>query len=78
VLTEKIRAMSKETKKCCICGKEFTGWGNDPWPVKEDGECCMACNYEHVVPARIRERNKEERYNLQCEIDEIAADNMGF
>ena len=44
-----------ETKKkvCCICGKEFTGFGNNPWPVKEEGECCDDCNHDKVVPARI-------------------------
>lgn len=40
-------------KKCCICGKRFTGWGNNPWPVKEEGECCNECNRKKVIPARI-------------------------
>lgn len=40
-------------KVCCICGKEFKGWGNNPWPVKEDGECCNSCNSQKVIPARI-------------------------
>jgi len=42
-------------KKCCICGKEIKGWGNDPWPVVKDNdaECCDECNYEVVLPARI-------------------------
>ena len=70
--------MSKETKKCCICGREFKGYGNDPWPVREEGVCCNECNWQKVTPVRIRESNKEERYNLQCEIDETVADNMGF
>lgn len=71
--------MSNEvTKVCCICGKEFKGWGNNPWPVKEDGECCDQCNWEKVVPARIRKSNERERYNLQCEIDETIADDIGF
>lgn len=43
----------KEKKVCCICGKEFKGWGNNPWPVKEDGECCNSCNSQKVIPARI-------------------------
>ena len=29
---------------CCICGKRFKGYGNNPWPVKEDGRCCDECN----------------------------------
>lgn len=39
--------------KCCICGKKIIGYGNDPWPVKMDGECCDECNITHVVLARI-------------------------
>lgn len=39
--------------KCCICGKEFIGWGNNPWPVKEEGICCDKCNWTKVIPARV-------------------------
>ena len=40
-------------KKCCICGKTFTGWGHNPYPVKTEGECCSECNMQCVVPARL-------------------------
>ena len=30
--------------KCCICGKYFEGYGNNPWPVKEKGRCCDDCD----------------------------------
>lgn len=40
-------------KKCCIYGEKFTGWGNNPAPVKTRGECCDACNSSVVVPARL-------------------------
>ena len=40
-------------KVCCICGKEFTGWGNNPYSIKNEGECCKKCNMEKVVPARL-------------------------
>lgn len=43
----------KDMKKCCICGKTFTGWGHNPYPVKSDGECCSECNMQRVVPARL-------------------------
>lgn len=43
----------KETKICCICGSKFTGWGNNPWPVKEEGECCDECNGKYVLSARL-------------------------
>lgn len=46
-----------KVKKCCICGCEFTGWGNNPWPVvkDEDSECCNDCDSMYVLPARLRD-----------------------
>lgn len=38
--------------KCCLCGEEFEGYGNNPAPLKESGECCDQCNAEKVIPAR--------------------------
>lgn len=40
-------------QRCCICGNVFWGWGNNPWPIKEEGKCCDACNASRVLPARI-------------------------
>lgn len=42
------------TGKCCICGKELNGYGNNPEPVEpyEAGLCCDECNAEKVIPAR--------------------------
>ena len=40
-------------KTCCLCGVEFEGYGNNPAPVKESGECCDRCNAEKVIPARL-------------------------
>ena len=46
--------------KCCICGKEiFEGYGNNPWPVMDEGECCDECNYQKVIPARIEMMTEE-------------------
>ena len=39
--------------KCCICGKKFSGYGNNPWPLKKEGICCDKCNEEKVIPYRI-------------------------
>ena len=54
----------KEEHICCICGKEFKGYGNNPYPVnKEEGaRCCDECNDKVVIPARIEALNsrKEE------------------
>lgn len=55
--------MKKETWKCCICKRRFTGWGNNAQPVK-DGKCCDECNWMYVIPARIAELsggNDEQR-----------------
>lgn len=42
----------EEKQTCCLCGKEYTGWGNNAWPLA-DGQCCDDCNWEQVIPARI-------------------------
>ena len=41
--------------KCCICGKVFSGYGNNPWPVVKDemARCCDHCNDTVVIPERI-------------------------
>ena len=46
--------------KCCICGRELRELeGNNPWPVKDEGECCDECNYQKVIPARIELSTRE-------------------
>ena len=44
---------------CCICGAEYSGHGNDPYPVKEEGRCCDECNYKVVIPARMAKTNNK-------------------
>ena len=49
--------------KCCICGKEIKGWGNNPrGAIDENGKqiefsdydyCCDECNMTRVIPGRI-------------------------
>lgn len=43
-----------DKKVCCICGKKIEGWGHNPWPIKDSGECCSECNYTKVLPERIK------------------------
>lgn len=43
---------SIETHKCVICGKEYTGCGNNAEPISK-GRCCDKCNEEQVIPARL-------------------------
>jgi len=45
-----------EKFKCCFCGEEVEGYGNDPSPIQtenENDECCDECNLAKVIPARI-------------------------
>lgn len=43
--------------KCCLCGREFEGYGNNPYPLCEESDyesrCCNDCDSKFVVPARI-------------------------
>ena len=43
----------KDVPRCCICGEPLGDYGNNPWPVKEEGECCGYCNFTVVLPARL-------------------------
>jgi hypothetical protein len=43
----------QEIWRCVICHEHFTGWGNNPDPVKKYGECCDSCNTNAVIPARL-------------------------
>ena len=43
---------------CCICHKEFTGYGNNPapYPTKDiNDRCCDECNDKVVIHARLEE-----------------------
>lgn len=43
--------------KCCLCGIEFAGHGNNAQPLKS-GLCCDGCNMIVVIPARLGGRMK--------------------
>lgn len=40
---------------CCLCGRLFRGFGNNPWPLSDNpnDRCCDDCNATRVIPARI-------------------------
>lgn len=46
--------------ECCLCGKKFTGFGNNPWPLVKDTDarCCDECNYTKVLKARLEQMKK--------------------
>lgn len=43
--------------ECCICGRSFEGFGNNPYPVNtdENARCCDECNWGQVIPARLNQ-----------------------
>ena len=45
-----------KTYTCCICGRKFHGYGNNPQPVSQNPKerCCDACNRAVVIPERIK------------------------
>lgn len=48
----------KDKKICCICKKPFEGYGNNPAPVMDGGECCDKCNADVVLPIRLAQAVK--------------------
>jgi DNA-directed RNA polymerase subunit RPC12/RpoP len=62
------RHMTREidfSGKCSLCGEVYTGFGNNPEPLKKYEErCCDTCNSRLVIPARINfieERRNEQK-----------------
>lgn len=55
-LTEDIKGMKRT---CCICKKEFYGYGNNPEPYMSirKGTCCDECNLTIVIPHRLKNKN---------------------
>ena len=48
------------THTCCICGKKFKGYGNNPFPVVNNGRCCDKCNSNVVIPAKMQFGKKSD------------------
>lgn len=57
-LDESLKESEEPEAECCICHKHFKGYGNNPYPVAEDGRCCDECNIKVVIPARINQLGK--------------------
>jgi len=40
--------------QCCLCQKPCEcEYGNNPYPLRDEGVCCDKCNSEKVLPARL-------------------------
>jgi hypothetical protein len=48
-------ATQQDASVCVLCGKAFSEFGNNPWPLAtlDDGQCCDSCNGSKVLPARM-------------------------
>lgn len=51
--------------KCCLCDNEIKGRGNNSWPFRKKSRCCNDCNYNKVIPARLKLiiKSKEDTNN---------------
>lgn len=46
----------KNVKRCSICGKKYSGFGNNAEPINK-GRCCDKCNTE-VIKQRLKQKIK--------------------
>ena len=46
---------------CCLCDNPVQGFGNNPYPLKEEGKCCDECNTKVIMERfkMMREAQKE-------------------
>ena len=58
-----MKVEKEDVKRCSICSRRFTEWGNNAEPVNS-GICCDRCNSNVVIPTRFsfafpNKKNKE-------------------
>ena len=58
-------------KKCILCNNYYRGYGNNPWPLSNQGRCCDQCNHT-VIIARIK--MSDVTSTAQKIIDEVIAE----
>lgn len=61
-----------EKQVCCICGEEYTGYGNNAEPYKE-GRCCDECNRKFVIPSRLNKLRSAKNESLKLTEEELKA-----
>ena len=81
-----VESQDTEDKTCVICGKTYTGYGNNAEPVA-DGRCCDDCNIEIVIPARLKQIKNTSNTLNESAVDreqefqqfkkDVAAGNIG-
>ena len=68
----------EDEHKCCICGEPIEGHGNNPFPVKTEGDCCDKCNAEVVIPARIEKMKAAASEKVNEELTETESEDVKF
>lgn len=66
----------EDEHKCCICGEPIEGHGNNPFPVKAEGDCCDKCNAEVVIPARIEKMKAAASEKVNEELTETESEDV--
>ena len=66
----------EDEHKCCICGEPIEGHGNNPFPVKTEGDCCDKCNAEVVIPARIEKMKAAASEKVNEELTETESEEV--
>ena len=61
--------VGKQKFRCCICCKESSGYGNNPFPVFKTGRCCDKFNIEVVIPKRLSAKDMLDAFSKDLEED---------
>lgn len=73
---EHVEEELEDEHKCCICGEPIEGYGNNPFPVKTEGDCCDKCNAEVVIPARIEKVKAAASEKVNEELTETESEEV--
>ena len=73
---EPVEEELEDEHKCCICGEPIEGHGNNPFPVKTEGDCCDKCNAEVVIPARIEKMRAAASEKVNEELTETESEEV--
>ena len=73
---EPVEEELEDEHKCCICGEPIEGHGNNPFPVKAEGDCCDKCNAEVVIPARIEKMKAAASEKVNEELTETESEDV--
>lgn len=60
--------------RCCICGEDYNGFGNNPFPLVQrddyESRCCNDCD-EYVISARMLGLKKQLDFNINQSDEEL-------